>query len=367
MKWPVAVVLICGAGCAGRRPAPLTYRLMKDAVLVPPGVVDASAEQGSFVAAVTAKGCLASASGPITIQVRGRRARVSVRREELLKQADGWLGAWAAGLLERGCVAPGQQWTLANEVAESAPMDPKAAFRLLYGEGVDLEPQLRIQVDSPLFREVSGAIKFATGPIQVTDVPGGVHIETESGGELVGYERAWYGLKAKAHGDGLSMVALSAERHVNGGNEPRSEPASNAFPFAAAAGYYRLIYKQEQTEFTALVVAGRTRSQLDAYAAKLGARGANCGMVESGFCVAIAKGQAANLFLPVTVNGKEVLIHWGGTVRDAVGGGRDAGAMLPTLEISKLHNGKAAAVEFDRSSAAILGLRLMGGETMSWK
>jgi hypothetical protein len=340
---------------------------MKDAVLVPPGVLDASVEQGSFVASVAAKACLTSTSGPIWIQVRGKKARVSVRRDELLKQPDGWLGTWSAGLLERGCIAPGDEWTLANEVAESVPTDGRTAFRLLYGDAVGLEPQVRIQVDSPLFREASGAIVFATGPIQVTDVAGGVHIETKSGGELVGYERAWYGLKAKARGDGLSVVALSAERHVNGGNEARSEPASNAFAFAAAAGYYRLIYKQEQTEFTALVVAGRTRSELDANAAKLGTRAANCGMVESGFCVAVAKGQAANLFLPVTVNGKEELIHWGGTVREAIGGGQDSTALMSMLQISKLHNGKATAVEFDRSGTAILGLRLMGGETISWK
>jgi hypothetical protein len=367
VKWPATIVLICGAGCAVRQPAPLTYRLMKDAVLVPPGVVDASVEQGSFLASVAAKACLASANGPISIQVRGKKARVFVRREDLLKQPDAWLGTWAAGLLEHGCIAPGDEWTLANEVVESVPMDGQKAFRLLYGEAVGLEPQVRIQVDSPLFREASGAIVFATGPIRVTDVAGGVHIETPSGGELVGYERAWYGLKAKTYGDGLNVVALSAERHVNGGNEPRSEPASNAFPFAAAAGYYRLIYKQEQTEFTALVVAGRTRSELDANAAKLSTSAANCGMVESGFCVAVAKGQAANLFLPVTVNGKEELIHWGGTVREAVGNRQDSTAVVSTLQISKLHNGKATAVEFDRSGTAILGLRLMGGETISWK
>jgi hypothetical protein len=371
VKWLVGSVLVIGTGCAIRQPAPVTYRLIarnSDAVLVPPGVADAGVEQGTFITTVGVRSCMASTSGPITIQVRGTRARVIVRRDELLKEPEGWLGKWAAGLSDRGCITPGDEWTLANEVAESVPMDPRAVFRLLYGEAVDMGPQIRIQVDSPLFRDASGANLFATGPIQVTDVPGGVHIGLKSGGELVGFERAWYRLEAKPQADGLRIIAMSAERRVNGANEQQAQPASNAFSFAAGAGYYRLVYKQEQTEFTALVVAGRTRAELDEYAGKLSTRAANCGLVESGFCVAIPKGVAANLFVPVTVNGKEQLVHWGGTVGDTLSmASRERATVMPTLAISRLHNGKPAAIEFDRTSTAILGLRLVGGETISWK
>jgi hypothetical protein len=75
----------------------------------------------------------------------------------------------------------------------------------------------------------------------------------------------------------------------------------------------------------------------------------------------------ANLFLPVMVNGKEELIHWGGTVRDAIATqDRDSAALVPKLSILKPYAGKSTTVEFDRSSRDILNLRLTGGETITW-
>jgi hypothetical protein len=346
---------------------PVTYRLSKDAVMVPPGVVDATVEQGSFVAAFAAKGCEASADGPIAIQVRGKRARVTVRRDELLKEPGDWLSEWAAGLEARGCIAPGTWWKLANQVAESVPMDVRVAFRLIYGEAVDIGPQIRIQVDSPVMRS-EAAGELTTGPMSVKEAPNGLQVELRSTDSLLGYERAWYSTKAKAAGNGVRIVPMSAERHVNGATEQRPQPAKNYFSFPVEAGYYRLVYKQEQTEFTALVVAGRTRAELDERAKRLAAGGTTCGSIESGYCLAIPKGVGVNLFLPVTVNGQEVLVHWGTTLREAIRyPGNRAEAAIPTLEVSKLHNGKAVVVEFDRSGIAILGLRLTGGETISWK
>jgi hypothetical protein len=369
VKYLALAILIFGTGCAVRQPAPLTYRLVPgsgtDSVLVPPGVRGADVEESRFVANVAIRKCAASIAGPVILEFHGKRSRVTVRREDLVKKPGDWLSQWGAELETRGCVARGDGRKLAAQVAESVPMDSRVAFRLLYGEAVDIGPPVRIQVDSPILRDDAGPI---LGPVDVAGAGGSLEVTVRASSNLLGYERAWYAAKAKAGGDGASIVALSADRHVDGATEQRPQPAKNYLMFPSEAGYYRLIYKQEQTDFTALVVAGRTRAELDEHAGKLSSGGANCAVLEEGYCLPVPKGVAANLFLPVTVNGKEELIHWGGTVGDAVGRPRERPAtLMQTLEISKLHNGKPAAVEFDRSKTTVLGLRLVGGETITWK
>ena len=349
MKQLIAAIVILSAGCAVKQPAPLTYRLMSQ-VLVPPGVPNATVGQASFVASVSVRSC--GVSGPILLQTRGKRTRIAVGTEELVKEPGDWLSKWAVELEAKRCVAPGDGWKLARQVTESVPMDSRAAFRLLYGEAVDIGPQLRIQVDSPILRDEAGPILADS---QVSASSGGLNVEVRASDNLVGYERDWYGMK-----DG-SIVPMTAELHINGVPESRPRPLKNYLSFANGAAYYRLVYKQEQTEFTALVVAGRSAAELNANAVKLATKGANCGLVTIGYCVSIPRGVAANLFLPVTVNGEEKLVHWGGAVRDAV-----PSTAIPTLTISKLHNGKLTPVEFDRSGRDILSLPLVGGETITF-
>jgi hypothetical protein len=347
-------VLILAAGCAVKQPVALTYRL-HDAVLVPPGVPNETVAQRTFVTRLLLKKCSPISDGPVSFS----RNRVTVQRDELLKQPDGWVTRWAAELAARGCVASTDQARLAEEITEAVPIDSRSAFRLLYGDAVDFAAGLRVQMDRPIFRNPDGKYVFVNGPLKVTETADGVRIATESGGTFAGYERSWYGVQAKT--GGVSVAPLYAERHVNGGNEHLAGPAENFLAFPPDASFFRLIYKQEQTEFTALVVAARTREELDTVAGKLAVPGANCGMVASGYCAAVGKGMAVNLFLPVTVNGKEELLHWGGTLRELVGRGD-----ISTLKVSRPYNGKPADVEFDRASQAILGLRLLGGETISW-
>ena len=356
MKRLALMVAILGAGCAVRQPAPLTYRVTSG-LLVPPGVPNADVQQSSFVAAVLVRACDTSVDGPVTLQIKGKHSRVTVRRDSLIAKPGDWLSEWGASLETRGCVAKGDGWKLSMQVAESVPMDSRVVFRLLYGDAIDIGPQVRIQVDSPILANEGGLILEAT-------TFDGVSVTAKGSSNLLGYERAWYAVKAKTAGDGSRIVAVWAERYVNGATENTPQPARNYLMFPSEAGYYRLIYKQEQTDYTALVVAGRSRAELDGNAGKLTNRGASCGLVEKGYCLPVPKGVAANLFLPVTVNGKEQLIHWGGTVGDAVG---RSSVMSSTLAITRLYKGKPVAVEFDRSSNAVLGLRLVGGETISWR
>jgi hypothetical protein len=274
---------------------------------------------------------------------------VTVKKDNLSRQPGDWLNRWAAELEAGGCVASGDGWKLAQLVVTSVPLDPRIAFRLLYGEGVDFEPGLRIQVDSPILRNDTKTETPSSS--QVTSATGGLQVELRSSENLLGYERAWFEVKTKSKGVSATIVELNAERHVNGEMAVMPRPRKNYFVFPTDAGYYRLVYKQEQTEFTALVVAGRTRAERSENAAKLTMGAGNCKNIESGYCVSIPKGVAANLFLPVMVNGKEQVIHWGGTVREAIATqDPQSASLVPTLSISKPYAGKPTPIEFDRSS-----------------
>jgi hypothetical protein len=53
----------------------------------------------------------------------------------------------------QGCVAPGGGPKLADEIAKSLPLNSNAAFRLLYASSLEVGPQVRLQVVSPILRE----------------------------------------------------------------------------------------------------------------------------------------------------------------------------------------------------------------------
>jgi hypothetical protein len=363
----IGALMVCG-GCAVKQPQ--TFRLVgKDGntMIVPPGVASGAVERRTFVTDVPAGKCPDVWPAAVSLDAPGKHPRITVDGTELAKQPGDWLSFWAAQLEAHGCIAPGSWPQLANQVAEAVPMDTRTAFRLVYGEAVDLWPHVRIQVDSPILKEAEADADLTKGPMSVKETPGGLQVQMKSSDNLVGYERAWYGVQPKNGGQGLRIVPLSAERHIGGKTEARPAPAKNYFSFSPETGYYRLIYKQDQTNFTALVVAGRTRSELDANAAKLAGGEATCETAESGFCLAIPKGVGANLFLEVTVNGKEEVVIWGATVRNAIRypGHRPEDA-IPTLSVSQLHSGKPAPVVFDKTGTDILSLRLVGGETISW-
>ena len=146
------------SGCAVRQ----TYRLVKQnagSVLIPPGVSKPDVGQRIFTADIApGRGSCAPAEGAIAIQSRKGRVRVTVTRDRLLKQPPGWLSAWTAQAESQGCIAAGEGLKLAARIAESLPLDPRAAWRLLHADDrqtgyVDLGPETRLQVVSPILRE----------------------------------------------------------------------------------------------------------------------------------------------------------------------------------------------------------------------
>jgi hypothetical protein len=287
-----------------------------------------------------------------------------------MRQPPGWLGAWTAEIEEQGCLAPGEGLKLADRISEALPLEPNAAFHLLHTSHnqtgqVDLGARMRLQVASPILRdgddriqeqaETSGNDNSLTVTVKTTNV--------------IGYETAWYAIEPKASGIGLAITPVSAERHIQGATERRAQPSTNSFPFSEDAAFYRLFYKADQTEFTALVIGARTRAELERRTQLLETGTASCEKLNDELCVEIPKRVAINPFLAVTVKSSEVMVHWGATVRDAIeaAGESKANIVPPQLAVYKLYGGRPARVEFDRDDPAILDLLLAGGEMISWK
>ncbi len=366
----IVFALLACAGCAVHKP--VTYRLVnQDAgpVLIPPGVAAPDVTPRTFRADIAVgRGPCPNTSPGIAMRVRKPHLRLTVTRDRLVQQPPGWLAAWTAELEEQGCIAPGDGMKLAEQIVESIPLDPGAAFHLLHRgerEGqVDIWPQTRLQVVSPIWHEGAAPDAAIIEPAETSGNGKSLTVTMKASANLIGYETAWYAVQPMANRIGFSIVPLSAERHIQGETERRPQPATNYFLFPADAAFYRLFYKADQTRFTALVVAARTRAELDHRTRVLETDTASCQKLKGKLCVEIPKGVAINPFLAVAVNGSEVMVPWGATVGAAI---REAGQPEPELVLRhlvvyKLYQSRPVEVEFDHASPAILNLILAGGE-----
>jgi hypothetical protein len=374
----VFVLLAC-TGCAVHRPALQTWRLVKrdtGQVLVPPDISATDLAQRTLTVDVAGgHGVCPPTAGAIAINVRGKHARVTVTRDNLAAQPTGWLGTWAYQLEARHCLPPGEGMRLAGRIAESVPLEPTAAFHLLYPDdrqtgAVEIDPQMRLQVISPFLRE-AGVGLMADGPYTIKGDGYSLTVTGKSTENVLGYETALYAVQPNATRIGSTIAPLYADRNVQGKTERTPRPSFNYFHFPADAAFYRLFYKSEQNDFTALIIGARTPADLDQRTRILEASGASasCEKLDGGMCIAIPKEVAVHPLVTVTVNGAEVLMGRGGSVYQAIrrSGEQQPDTVLPRLTVYKPWNGRLIAVAFDPSDASILKLVLRGGETISWK
>jgi hypothetical protein len=350
----------------------MTYRLTRtDAgqILVPPRVAKSDLAQRAFRSDVMAgSGKCPSLPGSPAIKMHGHRIQVTVTRELLVQQPTGWLSEWTADLESQGCIAPGKGPRLAEEVATALPLDMNQTIRLLYSNQLDITPQMRIQVVSPILRE--GAT--LNDPI-LTSVEqsgnGGITASVKSTANLLGYETAMYAVEPKAGGIGVNIAALYADRHIGDATERRPEAATNYFRFPGDAAFYRVFYEAERTEYAALIIAARTRAELERRTKILETGAASCEKLKNELCVAVPKQVAINGLIPVTVNGGPLWVTWGTNISGVIRAAEqpDAKQLLPKLAVYKLYDSKLVAVEFDHASPAILNLIVTGGEVVSWR
>jgi len=348
----VVLPLVLAAGCAIHRPDYGTYRLSardSTTILVPPGVASPALEQRTLdVGAVRGTGPCPRTQIPILIRNPGKRFRLTIRRRALLDQRPGWLADWAAGLEEQGCLRPGAAFAVAEFIAESMPLDPSQSFRLLSSPiGGDILPLSRIQVVTPVL------------PPGSSDAP--------TSANLLGVETAWYVLQPRRNESGFTIQPSFAERTTNGQSIRLAQSSSSLFHFAPEASFFRLVYKQDKTGLAAWLAAGRTRSDLNQRTHSMQSGMTRCEDFSPGWCTVVPRLAAVNVFLPITVNGAEVLIRWGATLGEALRArSRASESILPKLVVERPYRGRLVPVQFDRSSPTVFRLPLMGGEVISW-
>jgi hypothetical protein len=367
----VLFTVLLASGCAGRRP-PQTYRLLRyngALTLVPPGVAGASLSARAWKPGIPAGPNSCAAAAGLAVTRTGRAVRLTVTREALEKAPPAWLIGWASDLERRGCVAPGTANTLAERVAESLPLDPATAWRLMNqndirGGFIDLKPGVRLQVDSPILRDDAPPGALAIDSAVVTGAGHSLTIEAKASPALLGFERAWYQVAPRKGQPGAAIEALSAVRHIDGAAETRPSPAVNPFRFDRAAAWYRLLYRADRT----IVVLGTASySELDRLTREVDANPSACQALAGRSCVLIPRNVGVNPNIVVRVRGQERTLPIGATVAAAVRAAEgDPQGALASLTLLRPYAGRLTPVQFDRSTQDVLSLRLSGGEALAW-
>lgn len=370
----LAAVLAAATGCVHR--AGLTdYRLLRldqGQVLLPPQVAASDLAHRTFIAGIPAgKGPCPAETGPIQIRLSGKRIRVTVDREALIKEPLAWLSDWAIRAESQGCARTGDGERLAHIIVESIPLDSAVASRLLSPaptrDYVELGAVNRLQVNSPIMRE--GVPMGAASPeiARIDGVGNRVVVELKPMPEVIGYETAWYAVEPNEGRPGYHFVPLSADRNIQGSVEHAAGPAANPFQFPPQAAFFRLFYKTDDNGALAIIVCGATREDLDRRMKAVAADFADC-QRQSGMCLALPRQLGVNPFMAVDVNGNEVRVGFGSTVGTALYGAglKSAATALPTLQVTRLFHGVPRTVQFNRDSQEILNLQLIGGERISF-
>jgi len=369
MRYATVLAFLACTACAVRQPA--AWHLVKQdtgQILIPPDVTRKNLARRTFTTEAAGSGSCPAANGGIDVTRHGKRARVTVTANKLNEQPAEWLRFWASQLEEQDCLASGEGLRLAERIAESVALDPAGAFHLLYRDDrktgeVDIDQRIRLQVVSPLWREAG--VGMIDGQIQsVTGTDTHLTVTAKASDNLLGYERTLYSVQPKAAKAGYTIVPLYADRTIQSSageaTERRLQPALNYFQFPADAAFYRLFYESTQTDFAALVVAGRTITELDQRTKKLEASGASasCKILNDDMCNAIPKDVAVNPMIAVTLDGAEVLMPRGatlGTLLRAPATPQSVG-ILGQLQVFKPWNGSLVPITFDHTDPGISGL-----------
>jgi hypothetical protein len=309
------------------------------------------------------------------LRAHGKRAYVTVNRDNLVQQPLGWLGAWATQLEQQGCVAPGGGMSLAIRVADSVPIDARTALYLLYSNEMQsgempLGLDSRIQLISPLWR-IPGLGLMAEGPYDVSGHGYSLTVTGRSTENLVGIETIMYAVKPRSIGRGFTIAPLYAEKSINGATERRPKPTADLLAFPPNAAFYSVFYKSWKNEFTAMMVGAPTPVELNRRIKMLKASGrsASCESLDGKICIALPNDVGLAVLVAINVNGSEVFVSRGATVFNAIlsSGELHPEIVLPTLEVFRPWNNRPVAVTFDHDYEGILKLVLKGGEVISWR
>jgi hypothetical protein len=370
----VLALLAAGVGCV-HKPILNSYRLLRQdsgEILVPPGVARPDLTRRTFIADIATGKGICAAEGGIQLQPVRKKLRVSVDRDALLQQRQPrWLADWSLRAEEQGCIAQGRGQDLAELIVESVPLESAVAFRLMYTSFlsgyVELGPENRLEVHSPVLREGDPAEAPLTDTLKVTGKDYHLDVDSSLAPSVIGFETAWYGIERNRGKIGYHFVPLSGDRNIQGAVEHMHGPTTDYFQFPPQAAFFRLFHKSEDNDVIALVIAGSTREDLDGRTKAVGNDPAECEKT-SGMCLALPRRVGVNPFLIVSVNGRDITVPVGARLSAAIqaAGMKNPDTVLPELRVKKLFRGKPTPMEFDHQSDDILNLQLTGGERLSW-
>jgi hypothetical protein len=352
--YPCAALLLLLAGCAVRQPVPPTWRY-GERVLAPPGVATADQASSTFQLKLPGRGPC-EGNDAVTLVRRKARVTVTVNRDALLQQKQGWLAAWAAGAEAQGCIPAGSGVGLAKRILESLPLPPNAPLRLLRADKspdyVEIGAGMRLQVVSPILRDGAAPDGSAGDITNITGQDHSINVELRGNPDLIGFETAWYDVRRKPSGTGVEIVPVSAETTIGGKVEAQAAPHTNYFQFAPEMGFFRLFYKADQSEVLAMAP---TRAALPTDADRCAA------------CYAIPHKVGINPYLRISANGAPLPLGIGGTLFGLLHNAKiQPESVLPTLTILKPWRGTLTPVLFDRKNPQILQLVLTGDEVIRW-
>lgn len=367
-----AMAVFCG--CASRS---ATYRLVptdEGSVLLPPGVKNTSVTARK----VRLKGlppgeCPAGAHG-IALRRRRKSLRLEVTQRALHMRPNGWLLGWAGELEGSGCLPPGQGLAAARLVAQVLPSNKGREHALLSSATrttgrSDLLPWMKLRVTTPIFRErtPAGAPIAADDPGIVEGGPGGLAITLNPSADFAGYELAWYGLRPRL-GGGVQMALEYSETHI-GNLTTRQEASLRPIEFGAGARYFRILVltRISDHDHDTAFLSGRTLAELETRTKIVEADPASCQRTVG--CVGIDTRVALLPFVMVQANGREVLVQPGSTVREAVleTGVSDPDGIAASLTVEREYAGRLTPIEAEEARSELLGLILLGGETITWQ
>ncbi len=360
MRFAVSVLLALSLGCAG----PQTYRYTNH-ILIPPAVKQSTLSKRTVTLPITAK--CAISDGGIKFAPR-KNIRITIEPAKLAAHPSGWLQQWGDKLEDQGCLVTGTGFLLATRITEVVPIDPNTAFNLLRYPGLtyrDLGPEYRLFSAGPILRE--GAKPNAPAIVSTE----AANVTVKASPDLIGVETAWYAIQPNANRDGMRIVFLSAEDRIGDQISHPDKPRVDYLHFSDHAAYYRFFLHTavSQSDHLAIVLGASTREELRDQTNRLLSDPDVCAKAAaSGMCGEAPFGSALSPALVAIVNGQEVAIRDGWTVRGALqaAGVSKPDSVLPTLQVKRFYDGRRVPVTFDHTQTDILDLALSGREEIHW-
>ena len=359
--------------------APGSFRLIQatpGAVLIPPGVKDASVARASVPVPLNAgkPKCPPSPSG---FRIAGKS--LIVTRAALMSTTPAELSAWTTSLEKTGCIASGESFALTASLLDALPLEvAKRRTLLSTAQGINLTSVNSLRVVSPIFRPGAPADSVAvageTNAVEQGASSNSVVVGLKANPDLTGYEIAWYDVLPRTDGPGFRIAPRNAEAHIGGQVEKETAPGVNRFATASDARWFRYFLmtraSSDRNDYNIVVLGAPTHGELElrTEAFAKDASGYLRTADKSSFA-AMTPQFGVNPYLRVKVQGVDQDLDLGVSVRQAIeqtAGRGSAQGTLAHLTVLQPHNGKLARVDWDRTGSEILNLPLEGGEEITW-